>query len=158
MLEFDHESILPPPLNLLEPFLNCSGNTARHEDDSHLHGNERLDVSVTRRDLKDAQQRAFLAITYEEDTGESAMLRAELAELRRRNQDLAQRNKDLETLAANYLLEQSRANGAVQVASETPFNAPASPNVAAAGAGLVRRTRRLTTTPLSAPVVVNNDG
>lgn len=156
VLEFDHESILPPPLNLLEPFLNCSGNTIGHEDDSHLRGNDGLDVSVTRRDLKDAQQRAFLAITYEEDTGESAMLRAELAELRRRNQDLAQRNKDLETLAANYLLEQSRANGAVQVASETPFNAPASPNVAAAGAGLVRRTRRLTTTPLSAPVV--NDG
>lgn len=156
VLEFDHESILPPPLNLLEPFFNRSVSTS-HEDDSQLHGrSERLDVSVTRRDLKDAQQRAFLAITYEADTGESAMLRAELAELRRRNQDLAQRNKDLEALAANFLLERS-ANGAVQVAPETPFNAPASPNVAATGAPLLRKPRRMTTTPLSAPVVVNSD-
>lgn len=152
VLEFDHENILPPPLNLLEPFFNRSINTS-HEDDSHLH--EGLDVSVTRRDLKDAQQRAFLAITYEEDTGESAQLRAELAELRRRNQELAQRNKDLEALAANFLLERA-ANGAVQVAPETPFNAPPSPNVAATGAPVLRKTRRLTTTPLSSPVVVND--
>ena len=54
-------------------------------------GNERSDVSVTRRDLKDAQQRAFRAITYEEDTGESALVRAELAELRLRRDAIGPR-------------------------------------------------------------------
>ena len=70
----------PPPLNLLEPFFR--GPEACEED--QVAGTERSDVSVTRRDLRDAQQRAFRAITYEEDMGESALVRAELAELRLR--------------------------------------------------------------------------
>ncbi|CAE7215869.1 Trpm2 [Symbiodinium pilosum] len=136
VLEFDHESILPPPLNLLEPFINPPSNSdkdqaplGRRRSEQRMHA----EMSVTRRDLKDAQQRAFRAINLEEDMGESASLRAELAELRIRNQELAQRNRDLEGLAASYLLER------VAPPAEIQIPVPASPN-----AGL-RRNRRLAT-------------
>ncbi|CAJ1394924.1 unnamed protein product [Effrenium voratum] len=143
VLEFDHESILPPPLNLLEPWLR-SVNTSSEDDAAAGHDH---DISVTRRDLKDAQTRAFRAITFEEDTGESAMLRAELAELRLKNLELAQRNKDLEAMAANCLMDQF-AKTAQLCIPETPHLTPGSPKL-----GLSRRPGRLAsmTTPLLPP-------
>eukprot|EP00439_Symbiodinium_sp_Y106_P040126 s1527_g4.t3 len=135
VLEFDHESILPPPLNLLEPFLNRQASSdkdqqqlGRRRSEQRMHA----EMSITRRDLKDAQQRAFRAINLEEDMGESASLRAELAELRIRNQELAQRNRDLEGLAASYLLERPAPSADLQIP------VPSSPN-----AGVLRRNRRL---------------
>ncbi|CAK9104554.1 unnamed protein product [Durusdinium trenchii] len=162
VLEFDHESILPPPLNLLGllktpffsffwPFFFKRSRADSIEEEAALAGDGRVDVSVTRRDLKDAQQRAFKAITYEEDRGESAMLRAELAELRLRNTQLDQRNKDLEALAANFLLER---NAAVVVSPETPFNHPPSPQP---GSGAARKNRRLPTGPLTYSVLTSGD-
>ena len=139
VLEFDHESILPPPLNLLEPFFNPS--IGANNKDANGHGPKTPNVLATRRDphLKDAQQRAFLAITLEEETGESAQLRAEVEALRRRNNELSQRNKDLEALAANFLLERNTTD-------------PNPPSPKTGGLPLIRKPRRMTTTPLTSPV------
>ncbi|CAE7203645.1 Trpm2 [Symbiodinium necroappetens] len=137
VLEFDHESILPPPLNLLEPFLNRQASSGQDQQQLGRRRSEQrmhAEMSITRRDLKDAQQRAFRAINLEEDMGESASLRAELAELRIRNQELAQRNRDLEGLAASYLLERPAPSADLQIP------VPSSPN-----AGVLRRNRRLST-------------
>jgi len=104
VLEFDEAAILPPPFNLLESLIPSS------KDDDDVTGYGRLE-RVTKRDLKEAQQRAFRALLNQEDVGESAQLRAELTELRRRNQELQRRNTELEGLAATYLLEYGTARG-----------------------------------------------
>jgi len=105
VLEFEGEQKLPPPLNLLERFLPDS---YKEEEPHHrtLTRCRTFDFPINKRDLKDSQQRAIVAVGLEEDVGEAAMLRAENADLRRRNAELAGRNHDLERMAANYLLQE----------------------------------------------------
>eukprot|EP00913_Durusdinium_trenchii_P030481 g28552.t1 len=147
VLEFDHESILPPPLNLLgllkTPFFSFFWPFffKRSRADSIEDGPSK----VQRWSRSDAQQRAFKAITYEEDRGELTIPPAS------RNTQLDQRNKDLEALAANFLLER---NAAVVVSPETPFNHPPSPQP---GSGAARKNRRLPTGPLTYSVLTSGD-
>lgn len=112
VLEFDEAAILPPPLNLLERFLQPAQEAA--EDSKTLRTSRRIrrsrtELPINKRDVKDSQQKALRVIGLEEDLGESGLLHAELAELRKRNQDLARRNSELEMLAANYMIENAAA-------------------------------------------------
>jgi len=103
VLEFEGEQKLPPPLNLLERFLP---DTEPEEAQKSLARCKTADIPINKRDLKDAQQRAIVAVGLEEDLGEAARLRAENADLRRRNAEILLRNNDLEAMAKNYgLLE-----------------------------------------------------
>jgi len=118
VLEFEGEQNLPPPLNLLERFM-VSDRCDNHEACAPcLTRSKTLDLPITKRDLKDSQQRAMDAVGLEEDFGETAGLRAENAELRRKNAELMDRNRELERLSANFLLEGDLARSRAVTARE----------------------------------------
>jgi len=142
VLEFEGEHNLPPPLNLVERFLwqYFSWSDHREEENRHLVRSKSGDVHVNRRDLKDSQQRALLAVGLEEGLGETALLQAENARLRNSLAETRARNAQLEEMAANYLMERQMGPMAPAMPSVEVMMPASSPTAA-----ILRRSRALST-------------
>lgn len=108
LLEYGDSDDLPPPLNLLHFFFFLPSFSLT---DGRNGKSQASSLSmISKRDLKESQTKALSALGHEEETSEIAFLRAENADLRQNNIELARRNQDLESLAADYLLEKVAAN------------------------------------------------
>jgi len=129
VLEFEGEHNLPPPLNLIERFL-WPRLDQRDGEHRHLMRSKTAEFHVNRRDLKDSQQRALLAVGLEEGLGETALLRAENAKLRNRVAEISARNAQLEEMAANYLMDRQMEPMAPTVPSVEVMMPAGSPTAA----------------------------